>query len=221
MAIMLMTSLSQQLVGPAVNHEIGKIINAESDMSADDPKHEKAGANYKFDDPVLDRRILADLLQFSSGMIPLKSGLQAGEALRALDYDEVQPLLEPIPNRRRGKPYTIDLRRLNALEHVAFRRGKGDSRDDAVAEVAAAYGRSDEAIIEWGKSLAKKLGVSTVQKATTDARSYGGMVREFENKPSPPMWADDLIGLADRIYGDEALEQNAAAFKAAVASDRA
>lgn len=134
--------------------------------------------------PQISRRTLTELLQrwLEDDSEPLNNYIrqvleQLIEALQALDHGEVPQLLRPAPasSRRGRRPARLRQLELWALRHEeALRRHAGMKREQARAEVAAAYRRSADSIRNWRRNLA-------VEKNKAFA---------FENELKSLLWED-------------------------------
>lgn len=74
-------------------------------------------------------------------------------ALRSLNEGEVEPMLQPVKSRLRGKPASLNRWKLEALYQVHFRIGKGMKKYRALKEVADALAQSAETLRDWEKQL--------------------------------------------------------------------
>lgn len=74
-------------------------------------------------------------------------------ALRSLNEGEVEPILQPVKLRLRGKPASLNRWKLEALYQVHFRIGKGMKKHRALKEVADALAQSAETLRAWEKQL--------------------------------------------------------------------
>lgn len=155
----------------AIMHEIGMALSGtpaavfrhSSDLTEDQilgivraggHEHEISGASWPETDPVVARRALAAVVEQVLGF--WRPAHDLAEALRALDTGEVRPILAPGGKGKHGAAYTLRGLRLLALLHVEFRRGFGDSEEDARHEVATAFGVSPETVSTWRKRLPVK-----------------------------------------------------------------
>jgi hypothetical protein len=73
-------------------------------------------------------------------------------SLAALNEGEVDELASPSPGKRQGLPFSLKRWKLEALQQVRFRVGKGYKKYRALEEVGQAIGQSPEALRTWKKN---------------------------------------------------------------------
>lgn len=163
------------LIRWAINHKVGEILAGieqpmpfEAEMrsllnreGADSHDLERKGASYGYDDPVMNRRILAEMLRLFRQLLPHQLGTEFSWGLIALDHGEVVPALTPKKNK--GGKYTLARHRLRAVEHLAFRTGRGDTWDEAKQAVGNAYGVAPDTLQSWHRRAADLCKISSNQ----------------------------------------------------------
>jgi hypothetical protein len=112
------------------------------------------------------------------------------EALAALPFGEVQPILEPAKAGLHGLPYSLGIARLLAVEHVEFLVGRGSRTRWAQDTVAAALGIEANTLRSWRDTLLPgMLGKERVRRALQIAREAG----EFTYPEQPQMVNADVL----------------------------
>lgn len=105
--------------------------------------------------PILERIYIHDLLTWGFP-IDLQSGARLRHALIALNFGELQSLLEPDRKGRLQPAYTIARLQLLAAVHVNFLHGYGLQKKSARLRVANAYGIGANDNIETVRSWEQK-----------------------------------------------------------------
>ncbi|MEO5375635.1 MAG: hypothetical protein H7840_15425 [Alphaproteobacteria bacterium] len=120
--------------------------------------------------PALDRRVLCAVLTVLADRLG-SVAYSAMNALHALDFGEVQPILRPVKSRRNGNSYSLDIARLYAISHVEHLRSLGMKKNAAVTRVAEAYGATVDAVLAWEKRLPSTLGEIFVRHTLKHAKA--------------------------------------------------
>ena len=220
MALVYIGKLADQLVGWALDHQSGLILNdtegfpwpegdKEAKHAADDHRHEVVGAAYHGADPVLNRRIGASILK-RAGILPEVLQSDLAHSLAALDEGEVTPLLDR-KKEKSHKGYTLWQKRLNAVQHVHFFVGAREctTKIKALEKVAEAFNCAPSTIRSWEATLPKHFGKIYVENAKTTARLSGqGVYRK-----RLVLHKDDLdesyIEVHLLVFGEDAMRANA------------
>ncbi len=103
------------------------------------------------DDQILRRVIVRLLLSTSTESSVWRFPLS--EALRAVNAGELPSFLTPSRQRRRGRPYILDMLRAEAIAHVWFEEGRGLKKHAALTRVATALAVSEETLRDWEKQI--------------------------------------------------------------------
>ncbi len=141
--------LVKELAGWAIDHQIGLALSGfefvplqpsgtrdhtdylRNKEEADSHEHEAQGSAYfEHDSPTernaqAERRMLASLLQMNPGGFPSALARCAVEALKALDFGEIQDVLRPEKTGLDRNAYTRHRLELQALMHVEYLQAKG------------------------------------------------------------------------------------------------
>jgi len=192
-ASMIAGDLLRDLLGWAVDHQIGLVLNnlpggaaslfpdveAKNIKCADDHRHEARATAYVImgDDLDTDRKMLWALLKaLPHSLIPAKFLVQLLPALESLEVGE-QSEFFTCKARTHGQernPYSRWMIRLRAVEHLEFLRGKNVKRENAKYEVAKAYGIEADTLDSWSTKLRQKLkGIVHVGTNKQRARNRG------------------------------------------------
>ena len=239
MAMMLAGHLIERLVGWAIDHQTGQILNGvkgfpwpqddeAAKKEADDDQNEAAGAAYRdglargqgSGQPEINQRILAKLAGRSPILLPeLHREVSAG--LQALSMGEVRPLFRRALNQSR-MGFTLWQSRMRAIEHVYFSIGMKKKKRDATREVADAYVVAFDTVRTWDhKGLAGHFGSGYVLVRKQRARRAGERVYRIQS--SIPRTEVDERHVRDRLerYGPPGLASNAQAYKKAARAQKA
>jgi hypothetical protein len=103
------------------------------------------------------------------------------EALRALDFGEVQPILQKAEGDKRN--YTERTAQLRALEYIEFETAKGTLKNTARQMVGSHFKHGVEAIRKWETPVREALGGSLVSRALLRAREDGELVKCIKMRP--------------------------------------
>ena len=220
-ALGLVAKLGNDLAGWAVDHLAGISISESNSREwpsdHDSCEYEQRGRLYGFDNPNLNRRVLENLLVALS---PLERGdvfTQTVTALRALEVGEVQSILRPT-GRAHGPRYTLAWLRLTALEHVAFRRGRGDKKNAASKGVSSQYGCDSTTLDNWRKrDVPAVLGHQRVYVLCGRATTFGELARAEPDR-GRPSYSEGQESMLE-IYSDERLTSDGQKYKEALKAD--
>ena len=221
-ATMIAGDLLEELIGWAIDHQIGLVLNgmpggaaAPFDNSETDAirragahVHEATAAGYVVMETGIetDRKLLRSLLCAAPpSLFPAKLLVEVLPALDAIELGE-RPEFFAVkrgPGQERDTYQKWDLRFKAAL-HVEFLRGMNESRDNSLNKVANAYGCGTDAVQDWINQLPKKLqGILHVVEMKGRARHRGTVARE-----------DLLTGDSSRAKKEaETLERNGARYQ--------
>ena len=110
------------------------------------------------------------------GVFPHWLNYSLRTALRALDFGEMSPLLEPI---KVGKKRNLTQLRLQliAMSMVAYRQGLGMTEEAAREHVAKQMGQSEETLKSWKARLRDRLGYLVVESELQEARRCANLVK--------------------------------------------
>jgi hypothetical protein len=104
------------------------------------------------------------------------------EALRALDFGEVQPILQKAEGDKRN--YTERIAQLRALEYIEFEAAKGTLKNTARQIVGSHFKHHGvEVIRKWEAPVREALGGSLVSRALLRARQDGELFKRIKMRP--------------------------------------
>lgn len=186
----------------------------EQRRAVDDHEHERiGGAAFRTGsiDATVARLLLANLLQANSGGFPPSLQQMAREALMALDYGEVLPLLEPAKEGRKAKYRELRLQ-IEALGFVEYLRGRGRTKLKAQERVAEAYSVSPSTLNTWEYRLRNELGEFEVFRTLYFARNAAIFTEDAIRAAYKGDPLADHLSFEHR-YGDAALRDAASLYK--------
>ena len=175
----------------------------------DTHEHERIGALTKIegsDNAQVARRIVRNILlaDNTKGVFPHWLNHELRSALRALDFGEMLPLLEPIKVRKKRGVAQLRLQ-LIAVSMVAYRQGLGMTEEAAREYVARRMGQSEETLKSWKTRLRDRLGYLVVESELQVARKCANLVKiqmEIRDQGFPAMDPYEAYQ-----YDDEALKR--------------
>ena len=237
MALIYAGKLNERLVGWALYHRAGLILNEvegfpwpegdeKAQQQADDHRHEAAGCAYLREikgyaddcssDAVTNRRIIAATVG-RAPIFPHELRLGFSRALKALDAGEVMGLLQRTKQRSR-KGYTLWELRLRAIQHVQFFVGSRacTSKREALQKVADAFGCGMPTVRSWEANLPKHFGRQYVDNAKSTAQRAGEKVHEYQMLLHKDELDEAYIADHSAIYGSDELVANAKNYQGAM-----
>lgn len=240
-ALRLAGQLVEYVAGWAINHQMGlgsenlKFVPLQPAGTRSHPQyllersivdshvHEKTGATFH---PEADsnaevaRKCLINLLRANPGAMPTWLQVMTMRGLEALDYGEVQPMFAPLATGRK-RDLTVLRLQLEALGMVAFRQKLGSLKKDAVAEVAGVLNVGSNTLLSWETRLRSEFGRLEVDRMISFAQNSGSWIKEARKRRLQGEEYDfdaEDIRRHETDYGDDALMQLGAKYKAALAS---
>lgn len=204
-------NLSFVSLGPSQTRELPEYQEAR--RLFDNHSHELTGRQIAENlDPIdagTARQIAINLLHSNAGAMPLQVAHRLSDALRALDMNDVQPILR---TKSLGRKVTFEEQQLQmqAICFWKFRHATGlfnaASAQNAVAE---AYGVSPEAIRTWEKRLRIGLGQLKVSREIGFSKNAASYVAAEKVRSR----AISLLENHEH-YGDAKLKETAERYKA-------
>jgi hypothetical protein len=172
----------------------------------DDHAHERNGAFRNGDlDPIVARRLLVNLLYANPGGFQFALQQMAMEALKALDYGEVQPMLARLQDgRKRG--LTVRRLELRAVGFVEYRRTRFGNKARALQDVASALGVGVETIRSWERRLRREFGDLEVLRTLSFAHNSATNEDDAQRRGDKGD-VNARPGLWDARYGVDALQE--------------
>lgn len=155
-------------------------------------------------DPGTERLVLIDHLRANPGGLPGRLAWRLMEALEALEYGDVHPLLEPRTTDFSKPAYSRMMLQLQALQFVEYRAARGIKKFHAVEEVAEAYGCAESTVRNWREPLCKRIGYLKVTSELAFAHNAGASMRRAQRS---------IIRHHDKIYGVDALHDAGEKYK--------
>ncbi len=186
-AILLGSSLLQASAGWALNHLIGRALSTAVGRSLDSHELELEGcAEYSgingldrpSDKATLDRTVLVALLRdgFDQPLFPPNLAMELKGALRALDFGETWPLVNPIKRGLHGNAFTLAQYRLAAIEYLYFLVGQGIKKHVAATSVSALFGVSTETVRSWeSRELLRVFSKDNISEVINTAKQAGAL----------------------------------------------
>lgn len=191
-ALRLANELVRAVAGWAIDHQTGLALHGQASTievlpelgrhpllsialaNVDNHRHEEAGVendSVKLRDPVVARQALQNLLQANPGAFPVIITFQIIRAIEALDYNEVDPILQPRKERRKISRSELNMQ-LCALRWVAHYNGRGFKKKDSLERVADAFGVSIATLRSWERRVPDELGKLRVDSLLEDSSVY-------------------------------------------------
>jgi hypothetical protein len=148
--------------------------------------------------------------EFSVQMVELLGGYifpkSLAEALRALDFGEVQPILQKAEGDKRN--YTERIAQLRALEYIEFEAAKGTLKNTARQIVGSHFKHHGvEVIRKWEAPVREALGGSLVSRALLTARQDGELIKRIKMRPDASQFQlffenryYDRMQMAGKVY---------------------
>lgn len=217
-ALSLAARLVEHIAGWAIDHQRGMAEKAlrfvprghssptyhEARAAVDQHEHERAGASVeKFDPPAARRFVSNMVLAMGSG---LRLPNELTEALEALDYGEVLPILQKVRTTKRTG--LVEYRaKLTAVAYIEYQYKKGVLKRLSIEVVAEKFKTvAIDSVKDWPVEVRAALGNLAVERAIAFARNAGASYRR-------PDFADLREGFEQR-FGEPALDEAARRYRA-------
>jgi hypothetical protein len=210
--------LVEYVAGWAIDHQIGLAMEGkgfvplataqakahpeyiEGRAAVDDHRHEKSGGLALKIDAAAQRAALINLLVANSGGLPDSVQQPAIEALEALNFEEVLPILAPVKGNRKVKLVELRLQ-LKVVGFVEFQIATGVKKHKALKTAGGVMNLAESTISGWEYRLRGELGELAVVRALTRYSNWG---RSFQinkerwaagDKEADPETYEELGGL--------------------------
>ena len=175
--------------------------------SADDHRHEINGSKWWREppdelNPEVARQLLFNLLNANSGAFPRAFTAMVTNALKALEYGEVHPLFRPKKSSRKLTP-RAQQGQMEAIGFIYYRTAGGMKKEQAIKQVADAYGINYETVRSWEKRLRRELGSARMDLEISNA-TKAAIADKEEKKLS-----GKLVGSWGERYSDASLRDAA------------
>lgn len=192
MALGLANELVRAVAGWAIDHQTGLALQGRGSAIevlpelgrhpllsialaiVDDHCHELEGAERnpsKLKDPIIARKALMNLLQTNPGAFPPAITSQMIHALEGLDYNEIEPILQPVKARKKIGLSEWNMQ-LSALMWVAHYVGRGFTKKESLERVAGAFGIRIATLRSWQLRVPEELGKLRVANSLENASVY-------------------------------------------------
>jgi hypothetical protein len=206
--------LVKQVAGWAINHQIGLATKGmehvplgppearehpdyiAAQLAANSHEHEMVGASGKTLDPVIERAALLNLLIANPGGFPAVVQRPAREALEALAFEEVLPILAPVKGNRKVKLGELRLQ-LQVIGFVEFQIATGVLKLEAVKTAARTLCVAESTITGWEYRLRNEPLIGHVKVEQIIAR-FANWGRAY--KASKERWAADDLEAKPKTY---------------------
>jgi hypothetical protein len=167
-----------------------------------------------------DRKLDAfiELLEAVTGLLPPWLHDDVLGELYAIRSGGALTILEPRKTHRQGDAHGLDVLRLKALHHIAFRHGHGGNKENARGTVADAFEIVPETSRKWEKRMANlRPGLKASLERTQQLGEYMKELeaRKAAEQTSPSEWTlppRRQIRALERRYGDSVLKRDGAAY---------
>ncbi|WP_107675412.1 hypothetical protein [Agrobacterium sp. LAD9] len=243
-ALILAGNLVQTTAQWAIDHQVGLALEGldfvplagsktrglpdyiEARKKVDSHRHEIAGTEIgsPFTSPpgrklTTDQRraVAISLLRANVGGFPDGIAEELCEALEALAFGKVAPILQPVKGWRKAG-LLRKREQLNAVCFALFRSGTGMKAGDAWQQIAQAYSVDRETLQGWRKDARKEFGIIHVSRQEEYATNAASHIAEIRN--SQPAEAFDMLQNHPR-FGNAELLRSVERFKVAVQTEPA
>lgn len=229
LAIGLAGSIVLTTAGWAIRHQLGKAATIDQAQLREDfvyrfgdseaYPNEQAYDSHEFEslgNKLFDgaegksRIIIAEILELMGFRLLFPNLI---EALRALEFGETMPILTPASTQHHGASFSLLKSRLNALCHVAFRRGQGATEESALEKVAKAYGCSPQTIRSWKLRIKNATELGDLEWKLKMSRYSGTLIPEGIHDldsllAADPRWKHSNVPLYWMKYGNDSALKN-------------
>ncbi len=243
-ALMFAGTLVQATAQWAIDHQVGLALEGldfvplagaktsglpdyiEARKKVDSHRHEIAGTQIgsPFTNPpgrklTTDQRraVAISLLRANVGGFPDGIAEELCEALEALAFGKVAPILQPVKGWRKAG-LLRKREQLNAVCFALFRSGTGMKAGDAWEQIAQAYSVDRETLQGWRKDARKEFGTIHVARQEEYAANAASHIAEIRN--SQPAKAFDMTQSHPR-FGNAELLRSVERFKVAAQTEPA
>lgn len=212
--------LVEYVAGWAIDHQIGLALKQKRSVplgtfqakahpeyvaeraAVDDHEHERAGGSRAALDPATQRAALINLLVANAGGFPGDVQYAAIDALEALEFEEVLPIIAPAEGNRKVKLMEMRMQ-LQVVGFVEFQIATGSRKYEALEMAEKVISASASTIAGWEYLLRKELGylpvLRTLSRYANWGRSYKVMKQRWaagqETDPEAYLMFEELGGL--------------------------
>ena len=236
-SLTLASMLFNALAGWARDHAIGRTVagipgvpyaagmkrekELGDDRPWDDVGLQELGVKYEFDDPTINKKILVELISGASGVLGHQLSSKLSEAFEGLLFGQQFELVQPRKSGLKGPAHELWYLRLKACQYVAFLRGTGCTKEEALEQVSDEYGLNESArsagperILQWRQRLKKHFDEILVTDALESAYNRGTWYRHFKKNRAhlDPFEKEELKSLKSQ-YGKSAMKRAGRIFR--------
>ena len=159
------------------------------DRPWDDPGLQMTGSDYEFDDPLINKKLIIELLRSMHSVLGHQLTYQLSQAFEGLLFGQQYELVKPEPVRLKGAGHELWHLRFKAIQYVHFLMGtdlkKGVSQD----KVADAYGMNEspavpgrETLTKWEQRLTDMFDDAVVKDSLEGAFNIGGWFKAWSER---------------------------------------
>ena len=210
-AIEIANQILLEVAGWAINDRIGRAISqARGSEDGDAHQNEHAGVA-QFATPgggwverdassaTVDRMVLRSLLSWSNKSLPPVLADALAEALRAVGFGEVRPLIAPPKRARMRRAYELAPYRLGVLEYSYYLTGMGLRRHVAVDKVCRLFTIAPDTLVSWQRrELPQIYSKQELAETISAARAAGKIAQILQEDPD---YANPKKGRAEAFEG--------------------
>ena len=230
--------LFDALVGWARDHVIGRTVQGiqsapyapgtkrERELGEerpwDDRDLQRAGSEYEFDDPTINKKIIVELTRGASSMLGEQLSSQLSDAFDGLLFGQQYELVRPRKSGLMGPARELWHLRLKACQQVEFLRGTGCSKETALERVSDAYGLNlsekyagRERLIKWEQRLTKHFDDFLVTDALETAFNQGTWYNHYISTTDLDEFKQDHLETIENWYGAIAIARDGRRYMAA------
>ena len=230
-ALVLASMLFNVLAGWARDHVIGRTVQGiqsapyapgtrrerelGDDRPWDDPGLQNIGSDYEFDDPLINKRLIIELLHPTARILGNKLSYELSQAFEGLLFGQQYELVKPEPVRFKGPAHELWHLRFKAVCHVHFLVGTGHKKGEAQGKVADAYRLNDspavsgrETLTKWERRLTDLFDTFLVKDTLEGAFNHGTWFKALSEQSKLDNAELDYFADLSGLRGPEALARD-------------
>lgn len=185
------------------------------DRPWDDPGLQNIGSDYEFDDPLINKRLIIELLRATGEILGHKLSSELSQAFEGLLFGQQYELVKPEPVRFKGAGHELWHLRFKAVRHVHFLVGTGLKKGVAQGKVADAYRLNDspavsgrETLTKWERRLTNLFDTFLVKDTLEGAFNNGTWFKAWSERSELDDVELDKFADLSRRCGPEALARD-------------
>ena len=234
-ALTLASMLFDALAGWARDHVIGRTVRGiqsapyapgtkrerelGDDRPWDDPGLQNIGSDYEFDDHLINKKLIIELLHKGDSILGHKLTHEVSRAFDGLLFGQQYELVKPEPVRFKGAAHELWYLRFEAVRHVHFLMGTGLKKGQAQGKVADAYRLNDspavsgrETLVKWERRLASMFDTHVIKDSLEGAFNNGGWFKAWSERSELNDAEHQDFAALSRRRGPEALARDGQRF---------